>query len=53
MGPANGDAEMSFSYVMTMQGAGTCLNNRGQKLIDAAYRTVRPANSAPGFWTHS
>lgn len=50
IGFADGDAEMAFGYVMNKHGVGTGLNERGQSLIDAAYRAVGFATSAPGFW---
>lgn len=50
MGFADGEAEMSFGYVMNRHGPGTGLNGRGQRLIDAAYRAAGYRTSAPGFW---
>jgi CubicO group peptidase (beta-lactamase class C family) len=50
IGFADGQACMSFGYAMNRHGSGVCLNDRGQSLIDAAYRAVGFASSAPGFW---
>jgi len=50
MGFADSDARMSFGYVMNRHGSGVGLNERGQGLIDAAYRSLGFSSSAPGFW---
>ena len=50
MGFADGQAQMSFGYTMNRHGFGTGLNERGQSLIDAAYRAVGFTSCAPGFW---
>lgn len=50
MGFADSDARMSFGYVMNRHGAGVGLNERGQGLIDAAYRALGFTSSEPGFW---
>lgn len=50
IGFADTDARMSFGYVMNRHGAGVGLNERGQGLIDAAYRSLGFTSSAPGFW---
>jgi CubicO group peptidase (beta-lactamase class C family) len=50
IGFADSDAAMSFGYVMNRHGAGVGLNERGQGLIDAAYRSLGFSSSAPGFW---
>jgi len=50
IGFADSDARMSFGYVMNRHGSGAGLNERGQSLIDAAYRSLGFASSAPGFW---
>ncbi len=50
MGFADGQAAMSFGYTMNRHGGGTGLNDRGQSLIDAAYRAVGFSSSDPGFW---
>ena len=31
---------MSFGYTMNKQGRGVCLNERGQSLVDAVYRSL-------------
>lgn len=50
IGFADGQARMSFGYVMNRLGGGVGLNNRGQALVDAAYTAVGFSGSAPGFW---
>lgn len=50
IGFADGDARMSFGYVMNRHGSGVGLNERGQGLIDAAYRSLGFTTSAPGPW---
>lgn len=50
IGFADTDARMSFGYVMNRHGAGVGLNERGQGLIDAAYRSLGFTSSASGFW---
>jgi CubicO group peptidase (beta-lactamase class C family) len=51
IGFADPRAGMSFGYVMTRQGPGVGLNDRGQALADAAYQILgyrRPASG--GIW---
>jgi len=50
IGFADSDAGMSFGYVMNRHGSGVGLNERGQGLVDAAYRSLGFNSSAPGFW---
>ncbi|MET0274421.1 MAG: serine hydrolase domain-containing protein [Phenylobacterium sp.] len=50
LGFADGEARMSFGYVMNRMGGGVGLNDRGQGLVDAAYRAVGYRTSEPGFW---
>ncbi len=50
IGFADTEARMSFGYVMNKHGGGVGLNDRGQGLIDAAYRSVGFTSSALGFW---
>lgn len=50
IGFADTDAGMSFGYVMNRHGSGVGLNERGQGLIDAAYRSLGFSSSEPGFW---
>lgn len=50
IGFADADARMSFGYVMNGHGSGVGLNERGQGLIDAAYRALGFTPSAPGPW---
>ena len=41
---------MSFGYAMNKHGAGAGLNDRGQSLIDAAYRSLGYTTDAYGSW---
>lgn len=50
IGFADGEARMSFGYVMNRLGGGVGLNDRGQSLVDAAYRAAGFRTSQPGFW---
>ena len=50
IGFADGDAKMSFGYVMNRLGGGVGLNDRAQSMIDAAYRACGYRTSAPGMW---
>lgn len=45
--PADG---MSFGYAMTRMGRGILMNDRGQSLIDAAYRSIGKKTNAGGVW---
>lgn len=45
--PADG---MSFGYAMTRMGRGILMNDRGQSLIDAAYRSIGKTTNAGGVW---
>ena len=49
VGFADPDAGVAFGYVMNRHGPGT-INERGQSLIDAAYRSLGATTDAPGFW---
>ncbi|QXQ07356.1 beta-lactamase family protein [Sphingosinicellaceae bacterium] len=51
IGFADPEAGMSFGYVMNQHGSGVGLNDRGQSLIDAAYRSIGYSSSASGPWT--
>jgi CubicO group peptidase (beta-lactamase class C family) len=53
IGFADTDARMSFGYVMNRHGSGVGLNERGQALIDAAYRSLGFTQSAPGPWVRN
>jgi CubicO group peptidase (beta-lactamase class C family) len=50
IGFADTEARMSFGYVMNRHGSGVGLNERGQGLVDAAYRSLGFTTSAPGIW---
>ena len=50
VGFADAGAKMSFGYTMNKQGRGLCLNERGQSLIDAVYRSLGYRSNAFGRW---
>ena len=50
IGFADPDAQLSFGYTMNRMGAGILLNERGQSLVDAAYRTLGWRDNASGAW---
>jgi CubicO group peptidase (beta-lactamase class C family) len=52
IGFADPDAGMSFGYAMNQQGLGVMLNERGQGLVDAAYRALGYRTNESGAWTH-
>ncbi|MGE3073861.1 MAG: serine hydrolase domain-containing protein [Dehalococcoidia bacterium] len=41
---------MSFGYAMSRMGKGILLNDRGQSLVDAAYRSLGKTTNAGGVW---
>jgi len=53
IGFADTDGRMSFGYVMNRHGSGVGLNERGQGLIDAAYRSLGFSASAAGCWVRA
>jgi CubicO group peptidase (beta-lactamase class C family) len=50
LGFADPEARMSFGYVMNRQGAGILLNDRGQSLVDAVYRSLGYRSDDAGVW---
>jgi CubicO group peptidase (beta-lactamase class C family) len=50
IGFADPERRMSLGYAMTRMGGGIFLNDRGQGLVDAAYRTVGATDDSSGFW---
>jgi CubicO group peptidase (beta-lactamase class C family) len=50
LGFADPAARMSFGYAMNKQGRGVCLNERGQSLVDATYRSLGYRTDQPGHW---
>ncbi len=50
IGFADPREELSFGYSMNRMGPGILLNERGQALVDAAYRALGYASNAPGVW---
>ncbi len=51
IGFADPREELSFGYSMNRMGKGILLNERGQALVDAAYRALGYTTNAPGVWT--
>jgi CubicO group peptidase (beta-lactamase class C family) len=51
VGFADPEARMSFGYTMNRMGQGTGLNERGQTLVDATYRSLGYRSSDSGAWT--
>lgn len=50
IGFADPRARMSFGYTMNKHGGGAGLNERGQSLVDAAYRSLGYQTDAYGTW---
>jgi CubicO group peptidase (beta-lactamase class C family) len=50
LGFADPQARLSFGYAMNKQGRGVLLNERGQALVDAVYRSLGYRTNAPGSW---
>ena len=50
LGFADPAAKLSFGYVMTRQGRGVLVNERGQRLVDAVYRSLGCRSNWSGDW---
>jgi CubicO group peptidase (beta-lactamase class C family) len=50
IGFADPREELSFGYAMNQMGKGILLNERGQSIVDAAYRSLGYTTNAPGVW---
>jgi CubicO group peptidase (beta-lactamase class C family) len=50
IGFADPECKMSFGYTMNQMGHGLLLNDRGQALVDAAYKAVGYRSNASGAW---
>ena len=50
IGFADPECGMSFGYAMNQMGKGILLNDRGQALVDAAYRSLGYRTNAGGSW---
>jgi CubicO group peptidase (beta-lactamase class C family) len=50
LGFADPGAALSFGYTMNKQGRGVCLNERGQALVDAVYRSLGYRGNERGRW---
>ena len=50
IGFADPREELSFGYSMNRMGKGILLNERGQSLVDAAYRALGYTSNASGVW---
>jgi CubicO group peptidase (beta-lactamase class C family) len=44
------ETHMSFGYTMNQMGLGLLLNDRGQSLVDAAYKALSYRSNAGGVW---
>ena len=51
LGFADPECQMSFGYTMNRMGFGILMNDRGQSLVDAAYRALGYRSDASGVWT--
>ena len=45
------ETHMSFGYTMNQMGLGLLLNDRGQSLVDAAYKALGYRSNASGVWS--
>jgi CubicO group peptidase (beta-lactamase class C family) len=50
LGFADAECRMSFGYTMNRMGFGILMNDRGQSLVDAAYRALGYRSDASGVW---
>ena len=50
IGFADPSERMSFGYAMNRMGSGILLNERGQSLVDAAYRSLGYQSNLSGVW---
>ena len=50
IGFADPECRLSFGYSMNQMGQGILLNERGQSLVDAAYRAMGYRSNASGAW---
>ena len=44
------ETQMSFGYTMNQMGLGLLLNDRGQSLVDEAYKALGYRSNASGVW---
>lgn len=51
IGFADPECRMSFGYTMNQMGLGLLLNERGQSLVDAAYKAIGYRGNASGVWS--
>ena len=52
IGFADPKAELAFGYTMNKMGTGVGLTERGQRLIDAVYRSLGYRSNASGTWVY-
>jgi CubicO group peptidase (beta-lactamase class C family) len=50
LGFADPQYQVSFGYTMNRQGRGVLLNERGQSLVDAVYRSLGCRSNRSGRW---
>jgi CubicO group peptidase (beta-lactamase class C family) len=53
IGFADPTEQVSLGYTMNRMGAGAGLNDRGQSLVDALYKTLGYTSNKYGFWTRA
>jgi CubicO group peptidase (beta-lactamase class C family) len=51
IGFADPGCRMSFGYTMNQMGLGLLLNERGQSVVDAAYRSLGYRSNESGAWS--
>ncbi|HET6908097.1 MAG TPA: serine hydrolase domain-containing protein [Mycobacteriales bacterium] len=51
LGMADAAERIGFAYVMNKHGEGMLLNDKGQSLVDATYRSLGCRTNDPGVWT--
>jgi len=50
IGFADPECHLAFGYSMSQMGTGLMLNERGQSVVDAAYKSLGYRTNSPGFW---
>lgn len=50
IGFADPECRLGFGYSMSQMGTGLMLNERGQSVVDAAYKSLGYRTNSPGFW---
>jgi len=50
VGFADPECRLGFGYSMSQMGTGLMLNERGQSVVDAVYKSLGYRTNTPGFW---